>query len=315
MAGQPVFTHIHSSSRFDRSAASLEADLDVWMADSSLITLTEMRQDYRAAMLAEKGWRHFVSKTGNNADNCGIAWEAGVWHRKEAWVRKLSSKRWIREQARKPGPPMWATNALLKHVVTGRTLLVSVSHLPNGIQGHWKNPGTDEWAARKAVYTDSMHHWSDLILSLERRHKPDAALIVADWNLNLKEHWVRDYLHSHWKKCGLKRAWVHFPTAGGSLGGNSMIDGSYYGGLEVTDGPHLMARVRSSDHRPYVERFRLTGGLTPGQNGIDEADGHTKPGKAWWGFGDYEYDEMFEKQTIDAEGNTVVHFDFTEPPY
>jgi hypothetical protein len=315
MAGQAQFTHIHCSSRFDRSAASLEADMDDWMAHSSLITVTEVRRDQKAATLREAGWAHYNSPLGNNADVCAIAWKTSTWHRKDAFVRKLSSVRYVRALANKPGPPTYACNAVLKHVVTDQTLLVSVTHMPAHLEGHWAHPGTDAWRARKQAYTDAMHGWSNLVLALERRYRPAGVLVVADWNLNLKEQWVRDYMAGHWTKAGLRRAWVHFPTAGGSLGGNRIIDGSYYGGLSVTGGPDLMPRVRSSDHRPYSESFKMVGGLKLGSvTAADPATGNLGKGVEWWGFGDYAFDEMFEKVSVTEEG-TVVTFDFDTPPY
>jgi hypothetical protein len=75
----PAFTHIHCSSRFDRSAESLETDLDDWMSQSSLITVTEVNNDNRAAKLREKGWSYFNSKLNQGQDDVGIAWEKANW--------------------------------------------------------------------------------------------------------------------------------------------------------------------------------------------------------------------------------------------
>lgn len=288
------------------------------MAHSSLITLTEVNTPSRIHTLMEKGWGHYAGGKGSGGgDDGAIAWKKEIWHRKEAFARKLTAVRYTRALANKPGPHVWSCNVLLKHVRTEKTLLVSVTHMPAHIQGHWKHPGTDEWKARKEAYTDSMHQWSDGVANQINRWSPDGVLVVADWNLNLKDQWVREYLGQHWnKKCGLRRAWTDFPTSGGSLEGNRIIDGSYYGGMEVTGEPELGARVRSSDHRPFKETFKIVGGVrhTGPTKFYDPATGHITKGKEWWGFGDYQYDEMFEKVRQTDEG-TVVTFEFDEPPY
>jgi hypothetical protein len=287
------------------------------MADSSLITLTEITNNNRAARMAEQGWRYFNARddVGNDADNCGICWKTEVWHRKDAWIRKLSARRWIRIQTQRPGPPLWSCNVVLKHVLSDRTLLVSLSHLPPAVQGYWRNPGPEQFRARKEAYTDAMHQWKNGVIQAERKWQPDGVLVVADWNLDLKEDWVREYLDGLWKECGLIRAWTNFGTAGSSLGGNRQIDGSYYGGMTKAIEPFLMPRVASSDHRPYKESFTIMGGMDIAKPGAqDPSEGQTSPGKPWWGFGDYQYDEMFEKVTVTDEG-TVVTFDFDSPPY
>jgi len=283
------------------------------MAHSSLITLTEISRDWRSATLREKGWGHFNASAGGGADDCGIAWRTDTWHRKDAFARRLSTMRFPTVPGYRPIVPTYAATALLKHVSSDKTLLVSCAHMPAHIEGHFRYPGTEQWRARKRAYTSAVDGWSTMVLNQSRRHKPDAVLVVADWNLNLKYHWVREYFHDHWKKAGLKGAWQHFPTGG--THGNRIIDGSYIDGLEVTDGPELLGVVRSSDHRPYRETLKLLGGAKPEDNRFyNPATGHVEKGKEWWGFGDYQYDEMFEKVKVTEEG-TVVTFDFDEPPY
>ena len=49
------FDHIHCSSRFDRSAASLETNVDDWRQRSSIITMTEVNNDNRANDAAGEG--------------------------------------------------------------------------------------------------------------------------------------------------------------------------------------------------------------------------------------------------------------------
>jgi hypothetical protein len=129
-------------------------------------------------------------------------------------------------------------------------------------------------------------------------------MVVADWNLNLKEHWVRSLLHDRFGK-EYRQAWQLFPTNGGSLeggpvgplgapgmgDGDRIIDGTVYRGLKTVNHPQLMARTRSSDHRPYKETFRFADKAEHPDD--DTAHGDTKVGDAWWGFGDYMNDEIY----------------------
>lgn len=316
MAGQPRFTHIHCSSRFDRSVASLETALDQWMADSTLITLTEVATGNRAQALREKGWGYYnATQQGGRADDAAVCWRKDTWREQQHWIRKLTGRyRSVYQYL----SGIWTSTVLLKHTGSGHTLLVSVSHLPSGVEGlggrHWSQ--ADEfWRARKEAYQSSMKHWSTHVRSLVRSKRPDAVMVVADWNIDLKDQWFRAYLHEHWGPLGLKHAWQDFPTAGGSLGGNRIIDGTLYSGLS-TEGAHLLPRSASSDHRPYRESFTLVGGAEHAGpvKSYDPASGQVRKGREWWGFGDYTYDEFFEKVRQTDEG-VVVTFDFTDPPY
>jgi hypothetical protein len=275
------------------------------MADSSLITLTEVASANRAQALREKGWGYWnATAMGGRADDAGICWEKDTWREQQHWIRKLygrfqSTNQWL--------SGLWATTALLKHTSSGHLLLVSVSHLPHdaGLQGQSTNEAG--WRARKEAYQTSMKAWSTHIADLNRKKKPDALIVCGDFNVNLKDNWFRHYMLHHWSSMDLKLAWKNFPTEGGSLGGNRIIDGTWYHGMS-TDGATLMPRSASSDHRPYKETFTL-GSIEP-KDFYDPASGQIKPGREWWGFGDYTYDEIFEKISQDDDGNTIVTFDF-----
>lgn len=306
---QPAFHHIHCSSRFDRSAASLEADIDNWVQEASIITLTEIEIDKRAAQMSEEGWGYYNAKKGAGADNCGIMWRKDTWREKRHEVRKLVPHAYhgINHML----PPVYGCSVLLRHRDSGHLLLVSVTHMPSYVQGHQgKHWTTSEpfWAERKAMYQDAMKTFSTHVKDLVHKSHADGVLVCADWNLNLKLNWVRAYFRDHWGK-DYRQAWVRFPTSGGSLhgiqavplgapgkgSGDSIIDGSLYHGLEVSEDPNLMHRVRSSDHRPYKEEFTFNHDPgKPAKDGPQEpASGDLQPGPAWWGFGDYLDDELY----------------------
>ena len=302
----PTFRHIHCSSRFDRSPESLESDLDGWMDHCSLITLTEVTNDRRAARLQEKGWAYYNARDGigKDADNCAIAWRKDTWKRQSGTVLRLSSNTFDRVYGMQ-NLYIWAATVVLIHVNTGHKVLVSVSHPPAHIEGAggFKTYG-DGWQARKRAYLTALTNWSTHVKDMERKRKVDATLIVADWNVNLKTMWFRALLRQHW---GPKYtiAWKNMPTSGGSLHGgptapdgspgqghhDRIIDGTLYRGVKIADGPNLMSRVRSSDHRPYNETFRF---LDKGEKPDEDDDaGDTFHGPEWWGFGDYKDDELY----------------------
>lgn len=299
-----TFTHIHCSSRFDRDAASLESDLDDWMGRSDLITVTEVTNDRRASRLAEKGWKYFNSKIDNGSDNCGIAWDTSVWSQQSASVVQLENVRYY-TLTHHISPKVYAITVVLKNRQTDKKLMVSCSHLPAHVQGRGQfsptgNQTDAEWRARKLAYTTAMNTWSDVVVGLLSKHKPDHTLIVADWNLDLKEGWVRQYLHDHWDRTGVQLAWQHFATLGTSIdGGSRVIDGSLYKGMNIDTAPRIMAGVRSSDHKPYIEKFEIAVGANnqpvsgvPKDDPAWDRSGSTR-GDPWWGFGDYRIDEIF----------------------
>lgn len=298
---QPAFTHIHCSSRFDRSAASLEHDVDDWREQCSIITLTEVANDKRGATLAEKGWGYARAKKDYGRDECAVCYRKDTWKQVYFGYKKLNSR------GRVYAGPVCSCDVILKHATSGHRVLISVTHMPSGVEGsHRWNTRKDHWQARKEAWMSSLENWSTHIKDLDRKHNPDAILIVCDWNLNLKKNWVRDLLHTHWGQ-GYKQAWVRFPTSGGSLNGgpvaplgapgkgtgDRIIDGTLYKGqIQVDTPPNLLATVRSSDHRPYKERFQFLGKADKAPDD-EPASGDVSNDDAWWGFGDYMDDEIY----------------------
>jgi hypothetical protein len=312
VAAPPEFDHIHCSSRYDRSASVLEVDLDTWMAECDLLTLTEVSNDQRAVKLREKGWSYFNSKLNQGQDDVAVAWETEVWKQRTGSTTKLSHTTFTRGTR-----PVYsyAADVVLRRADTGHKLLVSVSHMPAHVEGNGDFRTTeDQWQARKKAYLDTLTAWSRLVKDKERKHNTDGTLVVADWNINLKDDWFRQLLKDNWGD-KYKQAWTHFPTSGGSLAGgpeappgapgkgygDRIIDGSLYRDLVVTKEPHLMDRVRSSDHRPYKESFRFMGKAEkPIKDTQDTTTGtgNTKPGHIWWGFGDYADDEIYDVDRV-----------------
>lgn len=313
-AKQPKFTHIHCSSRFDRSAAALEKDIDNWMDQCSIITMTEISNDGHAQKLQEQGWGYYNAKQTQGQDECAIAWRKDRWKRTAGGVMKLNNADYYRRDGR-VADPVYSCDSVLKHTETGHKLLISVTHMPAHVEGRggWRTT-ENKWQARKAAYMSSMTNWHTHILALDAKHKPDSTMVIADWNLNLKETWIRDYMKNVWTS-RYKSAWVRFPTSGGSMSGghpaplgapgkgygDRIIDGTLIRGLSVDIEPNLMGVVASSDHRPYKEGFQFSApaGHPTAEAGDDaaagdDASGNIWYGEEWWGFGDYMDDEIYQ---------------------
>jgi hypothetical protein len=324
MANLPEFSHIHCSSRYDRSAADLESDLDDWMAKASVITLTEVGNDNRAATMREKGWAYYNAKSGQGKDDVGICWKSEDWKRVSGAVRRISDgtfERLVGHQAN----PLFSATVVLRNTHSGHKLLISVTHMPAHVQGasdfaNIRDEPAAVWEKRKLAYLSGLKNWSLHVKDQERKGHVDATLIVGDWNVNLKLDWVRQLLASHWGDNYIQ-AWKRFPTAGGSLTGGAVvplgapgkgvgdriIDGSLYRGLKVTDEPNLMRRVKSSDHRPYQEAFRFMSLAEKPLVEDGQADGDTiKKYPEWWGFGDYLDDEIYQTVKVTGEAGGEV---------
>lgn len=309
--GPREFGHIHCSSRFDRSAVSLEGDLDDWMKLADIITLTEVNKDQRASRAKEKGWSYFNAKKDHGQDECAVLWKDSEYVRKHAMIRKLNNERFYRLNG-KPALPIFSASVVLRHAPSGHRLLVSVCHFPEFMEGQRYRTIDDHWKARRAAYLSALRNWASHVNALDERNKCDAVLVSADWNIDLKHEWFTDDLMKLFGDKKYNLAWTAgdsgFPTSGGSMPGGGqapdgapgkgdhdhILDGSLINGLAVIGGPHLMDRVRSSDHRPVRQTLRLVGKAAhPQMEHGAHPGGDQWRGPSWWGFGDYMDDELY----------------------
>lgn len=303
MAGFPEFNHIHCSSRNDRPVAALEADLDTWMAQCSLITLTQVQNDRHAAAMREKGWAYYNSAKDNGSDHAGIAWRVDTWAKTWSNVRRLIQQPYQLYATVSSPAYIWAAAVILRHRTSGRKLLVVCTAMPPHLEGRWTSL-EEYWLNRKRAYMagcDALSNWCE---QLQRLKDVDGIMIACDWNLNLRDDWYRDFLIDCFGP-QYHFGWTHYPTAGTSLGGNKIIDGTLVRHLKVEVGAVLLPRVESTNHRPYKEQFKFVKGEIPW---MDPPTGSTQPGVAWWGFGDYDDDEIYaiERELTGAAGGEVL---------
>ena len=290
---QPQFIHLDRPSRDDRSAAALGEDLVGWRAKASVITLTDVENDKRAAKLGADGWGYYNSPNDDGSDVCGIAWNADLWGR--YWSgRKRLTNRTYQLYSGKTGKKLYACSTVLKYKTTGHTVLVSAVRFPDHVEGDTGFRTDDErWKARKAAYIGAVQGWRDYVKDLRKRRPTDGVLMVADWNLDWKLGWVQEQMHAWWSPVGMKEGWIHLPTKG--TFGDRISDGALYRGM-TTSGSEVGSNVSSSDHRPFQTAFTFLGAHDPEDDGGTEGGGTY--GEAWWGFGDYEDDEIYHIDTV-----------------
>lgn len=301
MAGFPLYTHIHCSARYEPSAQALEKDLDKWMKNSDIVTLTEVSNDKRAQKLQEEGWGYYNAKKDNGADDAGIAWNKDTWTCPWRAVRRLHTKTYIEVESGKVNTIfVHACSVTLKHNKTGRKLLISVARLPSGLaaaQG-W-NTLEQGWRARKAAYMECNSTWSQWVEQTRIENKVDGIMVVADWNLDLKMQWVQQYLAEVWGQQYVL-TWRFFPTGGTS--GHKMLAGTMARHLAIQQAEHggtaeLLEPISGTNHRPYTETLKFQ----PGEITADPTAGDVKiEYPAWWGFGDYIDDEIYTLERFAA---------------
>lgn len=243
--GKNQFTYEHSSGRFDRSVASVRADLRAWEKDDSisLMSFTEFNLNPRRNALKAAGWSLYNGTEKAGADDCVIRWRKDTWtllHRESAVVSRKKSWRTNGRLI----PPQHVTSVLLKHKPTGNTLLVSVAHLPS----HVEVRGGLRDSHRTEVWRDSTTSWKRHIVSLRSHWHPTASIVTADWNVNLRASWFRAFLGNLFP--GMRPVWSRpYPKRG--TDGKRIIDVPLITQrLGVARCPVLLQH-KSSDHTAF----------------------------------------------------------------
>jgi len=237
--------HAHSSSLYSNPVYSLEDQLEraVEADDPSAntLTFTEVGSAERTEALkdASPDWAAWVP----SQSDVGLMWRkqnfSPIW--KEA--TKLTDKVWTDGQGRKH--ETWAGTALLEHS-EGRTLFLSVCHLPSHVQNGKKFYDNAQAKAWKGACSG----WSDYWNKIRKRDHPDLAMLVADWNVDFHMSEWRSKVQSYFPSMFL--GWAgHMPPKGKGTHGSRLIDGTW--ATVKTSKCQLLKDDGSSDHRPYGE--------------------------------------------------------------
>lgn len=248
-AEEPPIRHAHSSSLYDGPKVPLEEEMErlVTATDPSanLATLTEVGSDARTEVLKDAApgeWGAWVPDASKCCSDTGIMWRKSEWSLKTKEVHRLTDKTWTDGQGRKHWT--YATSAKFRHTSSGRTVFLSVAHLPSHVQNG--NAFHDNAQAR--AWKSAVNGWHTYWNDFRKQHGPDVGMLVADWNV--------DFHSGHWrgwvgdKFPSLVLGWKgHMPNGG--THGKRLIDATW------ATVPSVKARLLkdddSSDHRPYGE--------------------------------------------------------------
>lgn len=244
------FTHVHSSGRFDRSNESLAKDLTSFHKVGSIVTHTEMSQDRRTAVFKankDDGWEFYRSGEDFGQDECVIEWDSNVW-KLDGEPRAIQmTKRRFKRSAGFMAPPIHVLKVNLRSVKNPKIVIVTMTaHLP-----------VDKIPERAAIWHDIMRNWASWIRRYKKRRQGRKLLLIADWNKNFRQLSERAAISRYLWPLGLKASWAgNMPKRGGTFGPLGLIDGDYSNMKVVWC--RLLPDTKSSDHRPYAARYRVS---------------------------------------------------------
>lgn len=242
--------HTHTSGFGPAAPATWERDMDVLMQGADVITATEVRSRARADVLLEEGWTRVWFAGPGDAEN-GIAVRSSVWTVESAEARQLTGYSYTYGSGQR-APEPHATTALLRHVETGRTLLVSTAHLPSMIEGRRALRRDDP--ARTRTARTMVAGWIRHVAAQRQALLPDAAIVNADWNLDLKRWWVRAWQRDRWGTDYAPMFRPEYPARGthegGMMSATRIIDYAFGSGLRLAAPSRILRDVASSDHHP-----------------------------------------------------------------
>jgi hypothetical protein len=242
--------HAHSSSLYSEHPKTLEDQLNRAInaenPDATTLTYTEVGSADRTAVLKNADPENWAAWVPSQSD-VGLMWHKGEFHPVWKQAHKLTDKVWTDGKGRKH--ETWAATALLE-TSAGKTVFLSVCHLPSHVQNGNKFYDNAQAKAWKSACSGWSNYWNNK----RQKDHPDAALIVADWNVDFfSSHW-RDVVQSYFPSMFL--GWKgHMPPAGKGTHGSRLIDGTMATAKAAKC--QLLKDDNSSDHRPYGEKIPL----------------------------------------------------------
>lgn len=242
------FVHIHSSSRFDRSEASLTAAHRRYIADAELVTETEVEFENRenAVRKANGDAFGFVSGDRGHANDSVISYSHDRFRLLYKEMFKASKITVFRTDGH-PRDPLYATIAVFEDKLSHKRFVVSVAHYASHVEGdmarHHRTNRVLQWA-------DAVRNIKNRVNFLAKTHRCDARLFVGDFNINFKRAWAKAVVKAI--APSYTNTWKKTNVAGGTHG-NRIIDATYIRGKLSSRGAVLYRDDASSDHRPYKE--------------------------------------------------------------
>lgn len=242
-----AFVHVHASGRFDATLADVRADWDDYrtMPGVKLVTGTEHGSGDHDPAFEADGWDH-VRK-----GECVVAWDTTVFE--PAWAASLTL---IGTPYYRGGNENSRTKLLsvpLRHIATGRVLMVRVAHTPAHVQaGDGFRRTTARVIRQAAGWMSGLVAWGRRSARFRRHHPHAAELAIADWNVDLLRRYWRALIR---RTLNLRCAWTkHLPRRG--THGRRLIDGVFYRLLKV-DNARVLPKGKSSDHHAIATKFTI----------------------------------------------------------
>lgn len=241
------FVHIHSSSRYDRSKASLRNATTRYNRRADLVTYTEVEREYREDVIRKVNGEEFGFVSGDNsdADDCGISYRRSRFKLVYSEQYQHATQEVFFPNG-KPRKLPWATIAVLDDIQAGRRVVIAVAHFTAAVETElWRNNSTYR---RVIQWRQSAKNIKRRTNRLAKKFKADARIVCGDWNVNYKRPWVQALIKAIAPKyrCTVKNP--NFSTHGGGR----LIDFTILRGK--MDGDAKAFRDdNSSDHAPYIE--------------------------------------------------------------
>lgn len=223
-------THIHSSSRYDRSWSSLHRQAYRFRG-ADVVTWTEVQG--RRTALRVPGMRVW----GPGWTDVAVSWSG--YRVRDRGAFRPTRITYVNQRGNRRG--LWVAWMVLQR--PGERVLVMVAHLPTGVQKAWSGN-----TARVRQWKAGVAGWGRKVSVLTNRYRPSVTMVVADWNVDVRHRTWRHRIDRHFP--GMNTTWRRgmLPRAG--TRNRRLIDATW---TDARGRARLLRDDASSDHRPYRE--------------------------------------------------------------
>lgn len=241
-----VVNYLHFSGRYSKPAASVEHDVNELVKKHSLLSFTEFEIDTRERALNTPGFHlaHIENKNMSGEDGEAVLARKEEWDLLYSDAPLLTNERYVREGGATT-PQLRCLRVILRHHPTGKIVALLVTHLPAHVQGHGGFYQTIV-QQRVTVYREGVKGLKRVKRDTKKRWRPNEFIVTSDWNLDIKQAWVRAFL-----KMSFPSLHPNFSAPYPSLGslGNRIIDITLTT-MKVRKPGRILQGFPSSDHRP-----------------------------------------------------------------
>jgi hypothetical protein len=241
--------HAHSSSLYSNSADSLadqvERAVEAEDPDATTLTFTEVGSTSRTEVLKDADPDEWAAWVPDQSD-VGIMWRKDEFGPLWKEPKKLTGKIWTDGQGR--DHETWAASGLFQHRTSGKTMFLSVCHLPSHVQDgdhFYDNAQARAW--KDAVNNGWHTYWNDV----RTEDHPDVGILTGDWNIDVHmSEWIQ-YVQDVFPSMYCTWAGDREPPNDKGTHGDRLIDFSM--STSKPSKAKLLKDDSSSDHRPFGE--------------------------------------------------------------